>query len=115
MMKKSKTKPWGIANGGDGENGYAIYWPETEKEEITGTNYQPVNAGDRVFNFSGGGGGWGDPFLRDPDRVLDDVRNDYVSVLSARKEYGVVIDLQTMTVDADSTERLRQQATEGIR
>jgi len=115
MMKKSKTKPWGMANGSDGENGYAIYWPGTQKEEITGTNYQPVNAGDRVFNFSGGGGGWGDPFFRDPDRVLDDVRNDYVSALSAREEYGVVIDMQTMTVDADSTERLRQQATESMR
>ena len=109
MVKKSKTKPWGVAGGHNGENGYAVYWPETEKEQVTGTNYQPMKAGDRVFNFSGGGGGWGDPYLREPERVLADVRNEYVSLESAQADYGVVIDPATMTVDAAATERLRKK------
>lgn len=38
-----------------------------------------------------GGGGFGDPFLRAPARVLDDVVDGYVSIERARSEYGVVI------------------------
>jgi N-methylhydantoinase B len=38
-----------------------------------------------------GGGGYGDPFARDPRRVLDDVVNGYVSIVAAERDYGVVI------------------------
>ena len=107
MAKKTKTKPWGMAGGGDGENGHAIYWPETSKELTIGMNYQKVEAGDRVINFSGGGGGWGNPLLRDPQSVLDDVRNEYISLAGAKRDYGVVIDVQTMSVDLELTEQHR--------
>ena len=39
-----------------------------------------------------GGGGFGDPSERDPEQVLDDVINGYVSIEAARKQYGVVIE-----------------------
>ncbi len=39
-----------------------------------------------------GGGGYGDPFERDPERVFDDVVNGYVSIEAAREQYGVVVD-----------------------
>ena len=39
-----------------------------------------------------GGGGYGPPAGRDPARVLDDVREGYVSPERAREDYGVVID-----------------------
>ena len=110
MAKKTKTKPWGMAGGGDGENGHAIYWPETSKELTIGMNYQKVESGDRVFNFSGGGGGWGNPLLRDPQTVLDDVRNEYISVERAKKDYGVVIDIKTMSVDLELTQQRRNAA-----
>ena len=38
-----------------------------------------------------GGGGYGDPLERDPQRVLDDVVHGYVSIDAARREYGVVV------------------------
>ena len=38
-----------------------------------------------------GGGGYGDPFERDPNAVLEDVLNGYVSIEAAAREYGVVI------------------------
>ena len=38
-----------------------------------------------------GGGGYGPPFERDPQAVLDDVVNGYVSVEAAEASYGVVI------------------------
>jgi N-methylhydantoinase B len=61
-----------------------------------------------VFSFSlGGGGGWGDPFAREPERVRQDVVRGYVSPQAARDDYGVVIDPQTLVVDAAASERLR--------
>jgi N-methylhydantoinase B len=54
-----------------------------------------------------GGGGYGSPFERDPDAVLDDIRNGLVSVESAREDYGVVLIDDGATVDHDETERMR--------
>ncbi|MCZ6531310.1 MAG: hydantoinase B/oxoprolinase family protein [Chloroflexi bacterium] len=107
LVKKTKTKPWGMAGGKDGENGHVIVWPGTEKEEITGAISYPMAAEDVIVNNSGGGGGWGDPFKRDPDKVLEDVRNEFVSLASAKEDYGVVIDPKTMTIDAKATEAIR--------
>ena len=45
----------------------------------------------RVHLNPPGGGGYGDPFERDPERVLDDVVNGYVSVEAAERDYGVVV------------------------
>jgi N-methylhydantoinase B len=47
--------------------------------------------GSRVETALPGGGGYGDPFERDPLAVLDDVLNGYVSLEAARRDYGVVI------------------------
>lgn len=53
-----------------------------------------------------GGGGYGDPTLRDPQAVLDDVANGHVSVPAASDIYGVAIDGER--VDTTSTEQLRE-------
>jgi N-methylhydantoinase B len=61
-----------------------------------------------VFNEkAGGGGGYGDPVLRPVEKVFDDVRNELVSIESARKDYGVVIDEISLKVDKKATEALR--------
>ena len=54
-----------------------------------------------------GGGGYGSPAARDPGRVLEDVREGYVSLEQARSAYGVAIDAVSWTVLADETARLR--------
>ena len=56
-----------------------------------------------MYRF-GGGGGWGDPLLRDPQAVLDDVWDEYVSVEGALRDYGVVItgSLEEMTLALDA-------------
>jgi len=52
-------------------------------------------------------GGYGDPFARDVDKVLEDITLDLVSLERAEKVYGVAIDPVTLTVDAKATEALR--------
>jgi N-methylhydantoinase B len=63
--------------------------------------------GDTVEFHSAGGGGYGPPRERDPEAVVADVRNGYVSVAAARKDYGVAIDPATLEIDIEATRRLR--------
>jgi N-methylhydantoinase B len=109
LVKKSKTRPWGMAGGKDGENGHVIVRPGTDREKITGAIYDYFAPGEVLINNSGGGGGWGDPFKRDPQKVLEDVRNEFVFLESAREDYGVVIDPEMMTVDMEATNALRRR------
>ena len=55
-----------------------------------------IHRGDVLETVLPGGGGYGDPYERDPELVLWDVLNEYISVDSAREFYGVVIDPQQM-------------------
>ena len=50
-----------------------------------------LRQGDRFTHVSAGGGGFGDPFERDPAAVLEDVLDGKVSVAAARDRYGVVV------------------------
>jgi N-methylhydantoinase B len=52
-------------------------------------------------------GGWGNPYERDPEKVLRDVRNELVSIEAARRDYGVVIDEKTLELDLEATNKLR--------
>jgi N-methylhydantoinase B len=45
----------------------------------------------RVDTALPGGGGYGDPYVRDPAAVLEDVVDGYVSIEAAARDYGVVI------------------------
>lgn len=62
-----------------------------------------------------GGGGWGDPLGRDPEAVLRDVRDEYVSIAGAAADYGVVVegdpveDPEGLEIDSEATERLRAE------
>jgi N-methylhydantoinase B len=58
---------------------------------------------------TGGGGGWGDPLERDPELVLNDVINEYITIDEAREIYGVVIDKQTLKIDIEKTKELREK------
>jgi N-methylhydantoinase B len=66
-----------------------------------------VKRGDLVCWELAGGGGWGNPFERELNRVLTDVLNNYISIEGAQRDYGVVIDPDTMTIDMRATAQLR--------
>jgi N-methylhydantoinase B len=68
-----------------------------------------IPTGTIFSQIAGGGGGYGDPFLRPVEKVLEDVRNEVVSIEKAREDYGVVIISETLTVDPEATEKLRGQ------
>lgn len=62
---------------------------------------------DEVFEWRmAGGGGYGHPFERDPERVCRDVRLGYVTTEAARADYGVAIRADH-SIDVEETARLR--------
>ncbi|WHU46516.1 hydantoinase B/oxoprolinase family protein [Gordonia sp. L191] len=61
---------------------------------------------DVIIIHPSGGGGYGDPILRDPQLVADDVRNRKVSRAAAESLYGVMID-DNGQVNAVATESAR--------
>ncbi len=63
--------------------------------------------GDIVRVVTSGGGGWGNPAARDPLAVLQDVKDGFVSVHSAREDYGVVIEPETWKIDWRQTQERR--------
>ena len=73
----------------------------------------PTTANSALRYLNHGGGGWGNPLEREPDRVMLDVRDGYVTIAGAARDYGVVVagdpesDPEGLTVDADATSRLR--------
>jgi N-methylhydantoinase B len=72
----------------------------------------PVKAQNQLLHVQPGAGGYGDPWQRDPHRVLEDVLDEKMTVAYAEKVYGVVIDSQTLRLDQARTATLRQSRGE---
>jgi N-methylhydantoinase B len=58
-----------------------------------------------------GGGGYGDPKLRDPQRVLKDVREGKVSIQAALTNYAVVINPANLSINVQATGQARAKST----
>jgi N-methylhydantoinase B len=103
----------GIAGGQAGApNKLTIRYGSDDPHVVEHTaDWVPMSAGDKINYDYGGGGGWGDPIDRDPQAVLDDVLDEYVSIEGAARDYGVVLngslDDLTLTVDVAATNELR--------
>jgi N-methylhydantoinase B len=72
-----------------------------------------LKAGEANCIVKGGGGGWGDPLERDPCAVREDVLDEYVSPEGALRDYGVVIDPDTLDIDLDATRAQRERRRHG--
>jgi len=101
----------GVAGGQPGRLGRILLNPGTpEARELpTLADNIMLKRGDVIRIESAGGGGWGDPFARDPAAVARDVRTGYVSIEAARRDYGVIVDPKTLSVDADATAACRSR------
>lgn len=67
-----------------------------------------LKPGDVVTIDAPGGGGYGNPLERDPEMILHDVIEGYVSLESARNDYGVAIDPVSLTLNMEETKKLRK-------
>lgn len=81
-----------------------------EWEQIPAITKSYLGSSDVYRVVAMGGGGYGDPILRDPQRVRNDIENQLVSIKFAKKIYGVVVDPDDFTVDEGATKEARREA-----
>ena len=106
---KIKIPPKGVFGGKNGKGGkYIIVSGGKEYEpKIKSTHF--AFKGDVLKTFHAGGGGYGDPLERDPEKVKEDLLDGYISQKSALGDYGVVVNIDTEKVDYESTKQLRDK------
>jgi N-methylhydantoinase B len=109
-MENYKVPPYGVAGGGAGRPGKIILNPDTpgEREVPPTSDGLRLKRGDLLRLMTCGGGGWGDPFSRDPVLVQQDVARGFVSLTGALRDYGVVLDPLTLKIDKAATHGCRQ-------
>jgi N-methylhydantoinase B len=99
-------RPWGLQGGSAGLSSRSVIVRASGRREIIPSKKDFVlDAGDRLVLATSGGGGYGDPRLRDPSAVFDDVLDAKVSVKAAREEYGVAV--TPARINAERTRHLR--------
>jgi len=113
---RARSITWGI-NGGLPSLPHGVWLNKgSEQERFLGAVFSnvPVGPGDTFTRPSAGGGGFGDPLERDPERVKEDVADGYVSIKRALEDYGVVVnevdaELAEYEVDRAATDRERDR------
>jgi N-methylhydantoinase B len=110
VMDHGRVGPQGAFGGQDGglnkvvvaRNGQTYVPPHLSKDQDI-----RIEAGDSITVMTPGGGGYGDPFARDPALVVRDVRRGYYTAAQAREKFGLALDPVTGSLDLAATERLR--------
>ncbi|MFN4272279.1 MAG: hydantoinase B/oxoprolinase family protein [Aliihoeflea sp.] len=108
VMDHGRFGPQGAEGGADGAVNTVTVWRNGEAhvpKHLSKEQDVPMRAGDRVSVETPGGGGYGDPLLRQPELVLEDVRLGYYTAEQAAALFGVAI--VDGAIDREATRRLR--------
>jgi len=115
-MENFLVAPWGVAGGQAGRTGRVLLNPGTPDERELpplGDGFV-LKRGDVIRFETCGGGGWGDPLTRDPERVRQDVARGFITVRGALEDYGVVLDSATLDVDKATTDEERRRRADTL-
>ena len=100
--------PYGLEGGKSGAPSNVEIMRSNGVEEACRAKFlTTVNHGDLLRVRLAGGGGHGNPFLRDKAAVLEDVIEEKMSIDHAKVAYGVVISTKPLAVDEAATALLR--------
>jgi N-methylhydantoinase B len=88
-FRRSKFAPWSLEGGLPGTTNYVEIVGEDGKiERLSTASGRPIKKGDRIRLVTGNGGGYGHPTRRPKEKVLEDIKNGYVTLERAREVYG---------------------------
>ena len=106
-VERLRFPPWGVGGGKPGATLRSVFNLGREDEREVGKIHElKVDRGDTLTLMLPGGGGYGNPLLRDAGRVLEDVIQGFVSEEGATRDYGVVV--RGDILDQAATEALRR-------
>ncbi len=107
-FERTLTPQWGLFGGQNGAIPKVIIEPDTQREQtLLKVNHVPISSGARFRAFTGGGGGYGPPWERELQHVLDDVIDGYVSRERATAAYGVHFKADSLEIDYEKTAQAR--------
>ena len=107
--ERRKIPPWGLMGGKPGgSSDCSIISPEGKKKALPSKVTIRLDPGTRIVLKTAGGGGFGNPMERNPERVLRDVEEGLISVKRAKEQYGVVFNPEANRISEESTIRLRK-------
>lgn len=87
---RNKHRPWALEGGREGSANYAEVIRRDGKREIYAVvTALTVNNGDVIRIHTASGGGYGDPRKRSKDKVLEELKNGYITMEQARDVYGL--------------------------
>jgi len=110
-MENTVVAPYGVAGGRAGRTGRIILNPGTpvERELVALGDGIVLKRGDLLRFETCGGGGWGDPLERDPERVRTDVARGFITARGAFEDYGVALAPATLDLDKTATDEERRR------
>ena len=89
MLERLLEPPWGINGGGEGRSNHATLVNMGSPERaVTKESNIALNQGDTIVFQTAGGGGYGDPKRRSPEKIKEDLEQEYISLESAKVLYG---------------------------
>lgn len=111
--ERGNIQPWGMQGGMPGQNSRNIFVDEKGNEKVKPTKITTeVEQGTIIYYHTPGGGGYGSPLEREPQKTAGDVRAELVSLERALEIYGVVINPLTFEVEKEQTRSLREIMSE---
>lgn len=110
-VNRSIAPPWGADGGKDGTGNYMMIIRQGKEDiKVRKISSFVLSKNDVISIRTGAGGGCGNPFERDPELVLKDVKNELIGADTASREYGVVVNTDEWTIDSEATKKLRATA-----
>jgi N-methylhydantoinase B len=107
-----QTRPPAAAGGMPGPLCKAYLERDGKRIVVKSHRMYQIHSGDLLVKISGGGSGVGPPEEREPDKVLNDVLDGFISLNVAEKIYRVAIDPNAMTINWQRTRALRDASLE---
>ena len=107
---RAKIPPYGLRGGGPAAPSRNILDPDGRAEDVPSKLTRNVRKGDVLRHEQAGGGGYGDPLVRDPELVAADVADEKISRQFAEEKFGVIFMPDSSEPDIDATAACRERS-----
>ncbi len=87
VVERTNFPPWGVNNGKAARPNNVILNTKNDKLNVPKKTGLKLNKGESIIFKTGGGGGYGDPIERSNKKILNDLKQEYISKEYVEKHY----------------------------